>query len=113
MKVNVMKKKTLEKISNGKYFVDKNCTYKKGVGKICNFHISDLTIYERAGEKISFEITLKNSKKPEKTKCFLISYLEPKNVISKVLTFLRKIGLFQVNHLKKKWNYEKQSKSLG
>ncbi len=69
-----MKKDTLKEISNETYYVEKNCTYKKGIGKICDFHITKLTVYEKFDKPISFEITLK-SKEETLTKNFLISYL--------------------------------------
>ncbi len=64
----------MEKISSGAYYVENNCTYKKGNIKICDFHIADLTVYERCNKPISFELTLE-SEEEEKTVLFPIFYL--------------------------------------
>lgn len=76
-----MKKDTLCKISTEMYYVDENgCTCKKGKGVICNFYISDISIYKQSRKEISFEITLNKVKRSkgkeiERTNMFPISYL--------------------------------------
>lgn len=69
-----MKRKLLEKLSNGDYYINDNCTYKKGVGKLCTFWIRELVVYETLGKARSFEITLDGNNET-KTKLFPISYL--------------------------------------
>lgn len=69
-----MKKKLL-KISNGKFYVQDNMTFKEKRDSICNFHIEEITIYTKANLTLAFDITLKNNEKETQTCYFPISYL--------------------------------------
>ena len=56
-----MKKETLCKISNEKYYVDEySNTYKNETKtKLCNFWVKHLIINQQCGKDVSFTITLK------------------------------------------------------
>lgn len=75
-----MKRKTLEKITNGKYYVnDDGCILTERGKKICNFWIKKLTFNRNLEKNVSFTVDLKFADEIASATIPLCYYYEPLN----------------------------------
>lgn len=128
-----MKPEKLKELSNDKFYVKKNKTFKEKVGQLCNFYIVDITVYSKIDKKLSFDITLKNDENLTETCHFPISYLHDPvswlylgfdsrdfyikstkkvfessmNEIINIICPLKKIKTYEINY---GWDYEDKSR---
>lgn len=72
-----LKKETLCKISNEKYYVDEFGNTYRNKTKLCNFWVKHLTINQQCGKDVSFTITLKNKDNTQTATLPIIYLNEP------------------------------------